>query len=310
MDDNPMLNTLNFHEYVQDIPRFDHVPEGETKYVIGDGDCSAHAVICAIIAWLLSLPPGARKQSVYQLLMQHCYDPQARMMVPSNFRHYIGTLGNHRDPGAANVADLKAHLTEEGSSFFFTTISRMLHVQINVWIQNEYHPFGLSRGFSDHLHIRNVPAHFEAIVPFSQLAAINDNLGDRYHGWYVSFFTKLDRYYKFNGNFRWSEEIGEFVQNVELDTHAFQLDLTNSLVAAFTGTARQRPPEWHRYWIAHLEARLSCTKLDPTDRRRIRQFVAEYEAADAKAKDHMDKSFFETVSEKAAERLARLTRPW
>lgn len=212
-------------------PRFEIRPEGQTKKVLGDGDCSVHALVCAIMAWILSLGPGQRKAELYAFLMSHCYNRETKMIVPSQLRMYIGTLGDRSDPGVQNVLDIKEPLVEEGSAFFFNTASYLLRARINVWIHNEYHPFGdLVHDFD--LHIINVPGHFETLVPYVQLIQIMHQLGANFAEWRSAFFVGTEKYLR-AGPPRWDKAVGGLVHDLYQDLDEFQGDLCNSLKIAW-----------------------------------------------------------------------------
>jgi hypothetical protein len=308
-------------------------PGGEDKLVPGNGDCSVLAFVATLVALIVSLKPGSLKSCLYEKMMGLVYNRETGLLIPQQLRLAAAREAQKRygadkdhEPGIDNLYNVTEFLYEDGSDLFFNIVAEWFELNVIVWTQQTGvwvpRPFPLESRYSLSVHIRNVPGHYQGIVPHDWLEMTHRNLGsDDYQAWYRKFFQPVDKYIemKHERTVHYFKDgtvgIEECQQVFNMDL--FHQDLTASLnlglrvrdlpsepapvkrpdVVKRKPVPVQKDPEWKGAWVKHLE---SLKKQPGADKPQLDLYIAAYNKGSAEFKNKKDKEQFEADCEAAA----------
>jgi hypothetical protein len=205
--------------------------KGKIKEILGDGDCSAHAVIACVMIVILSLDKFSKKfEDILNKLCEFAFDRMNNYFSGSMLRTKIGEYveKNKKDLNVLNIdnkiKDIKnvTNTIETGSDLFYEIACRLFNIKIHIYSYNPSsnktflaHVFpkinNLISKKSNELdvdipanlanfkpvYILNPSGHFDIMCTNTDLELIKKYCSlPLYHRWFTNFFVDLNYYMK------------------------------------------------------------------------------------------------------------------
>jgi hypothetical protein len=256
--------------------------KGKIKEILGDGDCSAHAVIACVMIVILRLDKFSTKfKDILNKLCEFAFDTTHYYFSGSMLRTKIGEYleRNKKDLNFLNVSnvddqikDIKnvRYTIETGSNLFYEIACRLFNIKINIYSYTpssnktfKAYEFPRSKNLiskkSDELdvdipanhdnfkpvYILNPSGHFDIMCTNTDLELIKKYSSlPLYHRWFTNFFVNL-KYY-------WSLRNPSYVYQKDMTT-AFATPLGastricgNNLFIAASDSDKEKYQSWKK----------------------------------------------------------------
>ena len=217
--------------------------KGKIKEILGDGDCSAHAVIACVMIVILGLDKFSKKiKDNLNKLCEFAFDDKNNYFSGSMLRTKIGEYVEKQDLAITGldgrIKDIKrtGEVISYGSELFYEIACRLFNIEIHIYGHDRErnrtyqmaipggHIFPRRNNFrlkkrdgSDvdipanlkPVYILNPSGHFDIMCTDTDLELIKKNSSlPLYHRWFTNFFVNLNYYiYVYNPSYVYQKDM-------------------------------------------------------------------------------------------------------
>jgi hypothetical protein len=221
--------------------------KGKIKEILGDGDCSSHAVIASVMMLILFLPRHTprdfpKQTEIFNRLCEYAFDNKNNYFSASLLRINIGAYAEKLNLAITNldaiIKDIKrtGEVINAGSELFYEIACRLFNIEIHIYghdrEKNRTYQMGIPGGHifprknnfrlkkSDGsdvdipanltpVYILNPSGHFDVMCTDTDLELIKRyNSLPLYYRWFTNFFVNTNYYlYVYNPSYFYQKDM-------------------------------------------------------------------------------------------------------